>query len=278
MAQTEGTFKASGGIDLYYQVWRNGEKPRAILAIVHGFGEHGGRYSRLVEHMIPNGYALYALDLRGHGRSPGQRGHITAWSEYREDVRAYMEMIWKNEPGIPVFIFGHSMGALIGLDYILHYPDRLQGAIISGAPIQPTGAASPALILVARVLSNLWPTFAMNLGLEVEAISRDPKVVQAYRSDPLVHGKTTPRWGTESLDTVAWVKTHAGELQVPLLMVHGGDDRLGAAAGSEWFCAQVRNPDKQVIVYPGSYHEVHNDLDSDRLMADLDAWLAKHLS
>ena len=162
MVHQEGNFIASGGLSLYYQAWFPEGETRAVLAIVHGFGEHGGRFSRLVEYMTGRGYALYALDQRGHGRSPGQRGHINAWSEYREDVRAFLKTIQKKEGSKPLFLYGLSMGAVVGLDYILHYPEGLKGAIISGAPIQPTGAAPAVLILIAKILSGLWPTFSMH--------------------------------------------------------------------------------------------------------------------
>jgi alpha-beta hydrolase superfamily lysophospholipase len=277
MQHEEGTFQAAGEMILYYQSWVPEGNPRAILAIVHGFGEHSSRYPHVVEGLVPRGYAVYGFDLRGHGRSPGQRGHINAWAEYREDVRAFLQMIGEKEPGRPVFLLGHSMGALIALDYVMRQPGGLAGVVLSSLPIDPVGVAKAHLIAMARLLSRLWPTFAMEVGLETAALSRNPEVVRAYEEDPLVHGKATARWGTESLETVAWLKAHPAELTLPVLIIHGEADRLDAIEGVQVLFEQAASADKELKVDPGSYHEVHNDLDHAQMVSDLEAWLARHL-
>jgi alpha-beta hydrolase superfamily lysophospholipase len=276
MEHKEGTFQGAGGIDLYYQSWRAGKETHAIMAIIHGFGEHSGRYTNVVNHLIPQGYTIYGFDLRGHGRSPGQRGHINSWDEYRGDGKTFLHMISKQEPNLPVFILGHSMGALIALDYLLHDPARLRGAIISGAPLEPVGVAKPFLVLLARVLSRVWPRFSLPLGLDPKGISRDPDVVKAYQADPLVHGKTTVRWGTEILQTIEWVKAHAADVKIPILLIHGGSDPLNSPDGTRNFFDKVTFPDKEMKIYPGSYHEVHNDLDYGQVMKDMTQWLERH--
>jgi alpha-beta hydrolase superfamily lysophospholipase len=248
-----------------------------VLVIVHGFGEHCGRYGNLVDYFVPRGYALYGLDHRGHGRSPSQRGHINAWAEYRGDVDAFLRTVASFQPGRPLFLLGHSLGALISLDYLMHDPVALAGAIISGAPIEPAGVAKPHLVALARLLSRVWPTFPLEMGLDASALSRDPEVVKDYEESPLVHGKASARFGAESLDRVAWVKAHPEKIRLPLLMVHGGADSLDLAEGTKSWFEQVTYDDKELLLYPGSYHEVHNDLDHQQLAADLESWLARHL-
>ena len=214
MEHREGTFQGVGNLDFYWQSWRPEIAPRASLAVIHGFGEHSGRYANVVSHFNPKGYAVYGFDLRGHGRSPGQRGHIDSWDEYRKDVKSFLHLVNQHDPNLPLFMWGHSMGALIALDYLLHNPEGLRGSIISGAPLAPVGVAKPLLVWIARVLSRVWPRFSLPLGLDLQALSRNPEVVRAYEADPLVHGKTTVRWGTEILQVIEGVKAHPAEVRI----------------------------------------------------------------
>ncbi|HYO58186.1 lysophospholipase [Archangium sp.] len=271
---TEDTFEGAGGLRLFGQRWRPEGEPHAVLAIVHGFGEHSGRYQNVVGHLVPKGHAVYGFDLRGHGRSPGQRGHIGSWSEYREDVRAFLRWVSARESGRPVFLFGHSMGGLIVLDYALRHPEGLSGIIASGTPLNPGGVATPLLVATARILSRVWRTFPIHLKLAKGALSRDPAVVSAYLADPLVHSQTTVRFGTESLDTIEWVKAHASELRLPLLMVHGEADRINLVSGTRDFFEAVRVPDKKLFVVPGGHHEPHNDLGYELVLQELETRLA----
>jgi alpha-beta hydrolase superfamily lysophospholipase len=230
-----------------------------------------------VDYLVPHGYAVYGLDQRGHGRSPGQRGHINGWAEYRGDVDRFLQMVGRVWPGHPLFLLGHSLGALIVLDYLMHEPVDLAGAIISGAPIEPAGVAKPYLVALARLLSRVWPACPLEMGLDTSALSRNPEVVRAYEEDPLVHGKASARFGAESLGKVEWVKAHPEKITLPVLLVHGEADRLGLVDGTRSLFEQVTATDKELLVYPGSYHEVHNDLDHQQLAADLEDWLARHL-
>jgi len=277
MEHREGIFQGVGGLDLYCQCWGPGDERRAVLAIVHGFGEHSGRYMNIVNHLTMRSYVVYGFDQRGHGRSPGQRGHINAWEEYRGDIKSFLNLIGEQELNLPVFLLGHSMGALVALDYLIRQPAGLRGAIISGAPIEPTGAAKPFLVALARLLSRIWPHFSLPLGLDTSALSHDPAVVKAYEADPLVHGMTTVRWGTETLATIEWVKAHAADVKIPILLIHGGADRLNSPNGSRSFFEKVEFSDKELKVYPGNFHEPHNDLDHQQVVNDIEEWLERHL-
>ena len=277
MNHSEGAFPGVGGPELYYQKWLPEGSPLAILAIVHGFGEHSGRYSTVVNHLTSRGFAIYGFDHRGHGRSPGQRGHINAWDEYRGDVSAFLKTIQAQNPQEAIFLMGHSMGALIVLDYVLRRPEKLAGTIVSGTPIDPVGFAKPYLITLARLLSRILPKFPIKIPFDAATISRDADVVAAYQQDPLVHCLATPRWGTESQKTIQWIKSRPQDLQMPILMIHGGSDPINTVAGCEDFFEKVSYPDKQLLVYPESYHEPHNDLDHKQVVEDLEKWLTKHL-
>jgi alpha-beta hydrolase superfamily lysophospholipase len=275
MRHYEDSFQGIGGIELYYQFWVPDGEPKAVLIIIHGLGEHGGRYPHVIERLVPHGYAVYTMDLRGHGRSSEQRGYINSYGEIRSDVKTFIEIVQKKEAGKPLFLMGHSLGGLIVLDYVLFYPDGLKGIIASAPSLMQTGI-SPVLMLIARILSRLAPRFSLETGLDASALSRDPAVVEAYRSDPLVHSKGTPRMGAEVQTAMSWANAHLSEIKLPLLTIQGEADRLIPLEASHILYEQAASPDKQRITYPGGYHEPHNDINHDQAVADLEAWLEKH--
>ncbi|QLE50538.1 alpha/beta hydrolase [Nostoc sp. C057] len=280
VSRKEGTFQGVGGLDLYYQSWHPEGKVRAILAIVHGLGAHSDRYSNVIQHLIPKQYAIYALDLRGHGRSPGQRGYINAWSEFREDLGAFLQLIQTQNPSCPIFLLGHSLGGVIVLDYILRYPQQasvLQG-VIALAPTLGKVGISPIRVLLGKLLSRVWPRFTLNTGIDISAGSRDPQVLAAIAQDTLRHTLGTARLATEFFATVDWINAHAGDWQLPLLILHGGADRVALPAGSDIFYQRLKYTDKLRIEYPEAYHEIQRDLNYREVMADLEDWLERHLA
>lgn len=276
MIHQEGTFSGYGGLALYHQCWQPEGNPRAVLAITHGHGEHSGRYGNVANWFVPRGYAIYAFDLRGHGRSAGARGYVERWDEFREDVAAFLALVREREPGRPLFLIGHSMGGLIALEYVLHYPQGLAGVIVSG-PLLSRPGISPLLITLSKVLSRLAPRLALKTGLDVTALSRDPAVVAAYVNDPLVHSFGTARLGTELAGAVAWTQAHAADLALPCLIVHGGSDRICPPEGSRIFFENVVLTDKERQVYEGYYHEVFNDVGKEQVLAAVEAWVRRHL-
>lgn len=276
MYHNEGTFNGAGGLELYYQRWRFGGEPKAALVIVHGIGEHSGRYPNVINRLVPKGYVIHAFDHRGHGRSPGQRAYINRWTEFQEDVHAFLDLVRAEEPDRPLFLMGHSLGGLIVLEYVLYHHEGLRGLVASGPGLSQQGV-SPFLITLSRILSRIWPRFSIETGLDATAISRDPAVVEAYVNDPLVHSKGTARLGAEMYEAIQWTKAHAADLQVPLLILHGGADRLVPPETSRAFFAQVALADKERHEYEGFYHEPHNDVGWEQPLGDLEDWLERHL-
>jgi alpha-beta hydrolase superfamily lysophospholipase len=272
----EGTFVGYQGLKLYYQSWQPPGKPRAILIIIHGLGGHSGLFGNIVEHFIPQGYAVYSFDLRGHGRSPLQRGHINSWAEYREDLRAFLAEVKEDNPDCPCFLFGHSLGAIIVFDYLLHYPEAVQGAIATAPAIGAVGV-SPFKLALGRLLSGIYPRFSLSTGIPLEAGSRDTQVLLEYDCDPLRHTQGTARLATEFLHTIAWIHSQVGNWTVPLLILQGGADSISLPRESYSFFEQIPFPDKEWREYPGAYHELHNDLDYQKVLGDLEDWLGRHL-
>lgn len=276
MQHQESTLKGNEGLELYYQAWLPDMPAIGVLVIIHGHGEHSGRYPHVVDHLVPQGFAVYALDHRGHGRSPGQRGYVNSMADFRGDVAALVQLAAAAQPNIPLFVMGHSLGGLIILDYVLHQPEGLRGVIVSAPAVGSVGV-SPILLQVSRVLSRVWPTFSLETGLDVKGISRDPQEVQAYQNDPLVHGKGTARLATEVMDTAVFCQENAHTLQLPLLMIHGAADIITSPTDSRRFFDNVTGSDKTYIAYEGGYHESHNDIHSPQVVADISAWLLARL-
>ncbi|MBD2079707.1 alpha/beta hydrolase [Leptolyngbya sp. FACHB-17] len=271
MQHSQGFFKSVGGLRLYYQSWHPVRNTRAVLVLLHGLGSHSGRFNNIVQYLVPAGYAIYALDLRGHGHSSGQRGHINSWSEFRADLDLFLRQI-QSTTNLPCFVLGHSIGGMIALEYALHFPAAVQG-VITIAPAFGLNGISAKKILLGRILSRILPRFTLKVGIDLEAISRDCTVLNACAQDPLVHSCGSARLGTELFATIARVEAQAAHLQVPILILHGGDDQVAHPEGSRAFFEQLSVLDKERREYPGSRHAPHNDINYEELLIDLEHWL-----
>ncbi|HQU16947.1 MAG: hypothetical protein B7Z66_06430 [Chromatiales bacterium 21-64-14] len=275
MEPSEGTFRGADGVELHYRRWRP-EDARAVLVIMHGISEHSGRYANVVNAVVPQGYAVYGFDLRGHGRSPGQRGYIESWREYREDLAAFITRIAEWEPHLPRFLLGHSMGGVIALDYCLEHPQGVSG-VIASAPALGEIRLPRVLWALAHVMHRFWPRFSVRLPLSPADVSRDPAVMRDIDADPLIHSQGSARLGIELQRAARRVQERAREFRVPLLIVHGGADRLVPLEGSRRFMRHVLFPDKELLEYAGGYHELYNDIIRDQVLADTLRWLERHL-
>lgn len=276
MNHHEESFKGSGDLKLYYQKWVPDSESRAVIALVHGIGEHSGRYMNVVNHFVPLGYTIYGIDHRGHGKSEGKRGHIMTWSEYRNDIHAYIQIIQKECDRQPVFILGHSLGGLITLDYCLHHPGGLKAAIVSSPALAKPGI--PAILLfISKMMSKIWPGLTIETKLEIEAISRDPKVIQEYQDDPLVHGMASARLGTEFENCRLNTLANANKFNLPVLIYHGKDDRVVSPKGSIKFFDALTIEDKDIHLIEGGYHEPHNDIEMEKLFTIIEEWITKYI-
>lgn len=261
-------------MDLHRHVWQ-APAARAAALLVHGIGEHCGRYGNLIAPLNAAGYTVCGVDLRGHGRSPGRRGHVSAWRDYLDDLAAARDWCTDAAGGLPLFVFGHSMGALLALDHLLLRPGGVQAAAVTGVPFAPVGVARPAKVAVARLLARCWPTFPIPLGIDPRLLSSDNGAVAVALKDPLTHGRVTVRWGVEILGAIERVRRNVSALSVPLLIGHGGADRINDPAGSRELdrlltCAH------RLRVYAACRHEVHNDVAHRQLAADIVAWFEGH--
>ncbi|NEP15770.1 MAG: alpha/beta fold hydrolase [Leptolyngbya sp. SIO4C1] len=274
---SEGLFNASGGFSLYYQSWLPTEALQATLVILHGLGGHSGLFGNVVKALVSQGVGVYSFDARGSGRSPGQRGHVNRWREYREDVAHCLAMVKLQWPDIPCFLMGHSLGGIVALDYAIRHPEQLDGLIVTAPPLGTSGVSGLRLT-IGRVLSQLWPRFSLSTGLKHVPPSRDRAVIIAYAHDPLRHCQGTARLATEFIRTNRWLQTHALELKVPLLLLHGSDDRVALIESSRAFFETLTLADKEFHEYAGAYHELHDDINHDEVLSDLARWLLQHVT
>jgi alpha-beta hydrolase superfamily lysophospholipase len=270
-------FRGIRDAKIYYQAWLPDGEPKAALLIVHGLAEHSGRYTNVVKHFVPRGYAAYGLDLIGHGRSDGARAFVRDFAEYTGTVGTYLGMVRGWQPEMPIFLLGHSLGALIGACCFLDYPSSLAGAVLSGTSVQMPDNITPAIVLIAKALSTLAPKIKVQ-AIESEWVSRDPDVVRVYKDDPLVYtGGITARTGVELLKAQQRAMAEASRITLPILMVHGGDDRLTPLAGARAFYETIGSADKTLKVYGGLYHEVYNEPEREQVLSDVEAWLEAHI-
>jgi acylglycerol lipase len=277
MKHVEGTFKGIKKTDLSYQAWLPDNEPKAILLVVHGLAEHIGRYMNLVNYFVPRGYGIYGFDLRGHGKSPGQQSYVDRFNDYVEDTRAFFELVRDQNNSRKIFMVGHSMGGLIAAAYAIKYQEGLSGLVSSAALLKIGESVSPVTAVLAKILSSVIPRMGITV-LDATTISRDKAVVDAYVNDPLVfRGKTSARLGAELLDTIAMVSRHAGEINLPIMVIFGSDDKLVNPGGSRMLFQNVGSQDKTLKVYEGFFHEIFNEAEHEKVMADVEAWLLTHI-
>lgn len=251
------------GTKLYAQGW-NPDNPKAVVCIVHGFAEHSGRFAHVAERLGREGYAVLALDQFGHGKTEGPRGYSPSLDASLDSIKILLDEADKRFPGLPKFLYGHSMGGNMVINYLLRRKPNIKGAIAT-APWLRLGFDPPAFkLMLAKVMKNIYPKWPEKADLDTSFLSRDKDEVRKYEQDPLVHN--TARAGTffETYNAGLWAIEHASELSIPLIILHGTDDKLISHGGSEAFAAAAP---KNLITFkslPGYYHEIHNEPAAER--------------
>ncbi|MEO0534308.1 MAG: lysophospholipase [Cyanobacteria bacterium P01_A01_bin.123] len=276
MQHIESWLSGIDGLDLYYQSWFPDQHVKAIIGIVHGLGSHSGWFMRVVAPLVEQGYGVYALDLRGHGQSPGQRGFISHWEDFRGDLHQFWQLMMTQNPNLPYFALGHSLGAVIILDYALHYPEALSG-IITLAPAIGSVGVSPLKLAIGQLLSWIWPQFTLNTGLAKDGGSHDPTLISAYDNDPLRHSQGTARLAAEFLKTKQWIQSHLPDLTTPILILHGSRDPVALNESGRTAFEKLPCLDKSYREYLGAYHDLHNDTCALAVSQDILFWLEQHI-
>lgn len=269
----EGFLSAYDGLSIYHQSWLPDGAATATVALIHGLGEHSGRYAHVAEALVGAGYAVHALDHRGHGRSDGKRAYVKFYDEFMRDLELFRAHIEAQHPGLPLVMLGHSMGGNLAVGHALLHQPGLAGLVLSGPALKVGDDLSPAKLKIFTLVAKVAPGFRPE-GLSADAISRDPAVVEAYRNDPLVFtGKIAAGLGAALIDAMRRFPARYGEFTLPVLLLHGTDDQLADVAGSREFEAGATNAEVTAHYYDGLYHEVFNEPEQARVIGDLLEWL-----
>ncbi len=274
MQHDAGTFRTDDGLTLATRRWLPHDHPEAAVVIVHGIGDHSGRFAHVAAHLMLHDYEVYAFDLRGHGRSEGEpRAYVESFDEYTEDLAHFLRHVHEATSG-PVFLLGHSLGGLIAASYVVqHGTNDLAGLILSSAALQIPADLSPVLQKAAGVLSRFAPKVALK-KLDPSHLSKDPGVARGYELDPLTYtGGIRPRVGHEILRVTEVVRQHASAFTLPLYLFHGTADRITDPAGSQWLHDHAPSEDKTLHFYDGLYHETMNEPERQQVLDDLASWL-----
>lgn len=277
MKHREFRWTTYDGLDIFAQAWEPAVVlPKAVVCLVHGLGEHSGRYAHVAEAFGKEGFVLFGADLRGHGRSAGIRGHISSIDNFTRDIDALLQQAQTRYAGLPLFLYGHSLGGILVLYYGLVRKPNVKGIIAASPGLQTALERQPLKIALVKTLGSFLPSAAIATGLDDRAISRDENVVRAYRSDPLVHDKASLGFGKIMLHVKNWTLAHAGEFSLPLLLLHGKSDTIAFPSGSVKFAAALKDR-CTLVLWEGAYHELHNEPEQAEALKTMTLWMDARL-
>jgi alpha-beta hydrolase superfamily lysophospholipase len=272
LRRTEGSFAAPDGTLLFRRAWLPPEPTRALL-VVHGFGEHSGRYDELGAWFAARGCAVHALDHRGHGRSGGPRTHVDRFSDLLDDLAAFHALVRAEHPSASITLVAHSMGGLIALAYLAERRPVVAGAVVSGPALAGEKAVPRSRVLLARTLGRIAPRLRLAAGLDLTGLSRDEEVLRRYLADPLVERTMTAALGAALLTAGSATRARAAEIAVPVLLMHGKQDTLCPVAATEEFSAAVASAGSALRIYPELRHEIFNEPEREQVFADAWRWI-----
>ncbi|MGH2566015.1 MAG: lysophospholipase [Ginsengibacter sp.] len=275
MQATTSSFQNKTGLKIFTRTWLPETNAKAVIVIVHGFNAHSGQYQWVAEQFTNQNYAVYALDLQGRGQSEGERFYVNSFDDYVSDVDVLMDIAKAANPGLPVFLLGHSAGGVVSCLYTLDHQEKINGFICEDFAHQ---LRAPDFVLaVFKGLGHLAP-HAHLLKLKNEDFSRDPAVVEAMNNDPLIADEKQPNKTMEALvHADERLKKEFSLFTLPLLILHGTADKAAKPAGSQFFYDNAGSVDKTLKLYDGAYHDMLNDIDKEKVMADIQEWIMKHI-
>ena len=264
------------GLEMYAQAWEREEKNKAVVCLVHGLGEHSSRYANVGKAFTEAGFALAGFDLRGHGKSGGPRGHTPSYKALMDDMSKFVGLITDHYPQLPRFLYGHSLGGNQVINFALRRKAELLGVIATGPWLKLAFQPPASKVTLGRIMNNILPSFSQSSGLETAALSRDAEIVSAYENDPLVHDRISARLFVNAFDSGLWALDHVDEITLPLLLMHGGADRITSAEASRQF-AEAADDKITLRIWDGFYHEIHNEPEQDEVFAFTINWMNSRL-
>ncbi len=276
MANVEDYWLQTSDVKLYGREWNHASPARGVLCLVHGLGEHSGRYAHVAEFFCGHGFSFMTFDLRGHGKSSGLRGHVDDFDIYNDDVDNLIQEANRRHPQLPVFLYGHSLGGNIVLNYSLSRKPQIKG-VISSSPFLGLAYDPGFKLIIGKTLYSLLPKFSMANGLDRNGLSRDVDVVERYNKDPLVHDMVSARLGLDLINSGKWIIEHAREFPLPLLLMQGSADWIVSSDATREFAAKLPAGLITYKEWEGGYHELHNDIIKEDVLQTMQAWLVSNL-
>ena len=277
MRHFDTEWQTSDGATLYAQGWEPEQKPVAVICMIHGLGEHFGRYRHLAEFLTDHGFAYVGVDLRGHGKTPGQRGYVPSFNAFMQDISLLLDQVGIRYPSLPKFLYGHSLGGILVLNYCLRKTPDLAGVIVTSPGLRNALEEQTAKVAFANIAGTILPRISLPSGLDTSGLSRNPEIARAYLEDPLVHDRATLRMAKETLAAIPYIFENAKDFHYPLLLMHGTADRLAYARGSQEFAGLAIQAEIDLKLWEGAYHELHNELEKDQVFDYLLQWLQMRL-
>jgi len=272
---SESTFKGVGGLNIFFRSWRPSESPGAVVIIIPGFNSHSGYYEWVATQLTPDGLAVYAIDLRGRGKSDGERFYVQNFEDYVADVASFVSLVKEKEKGLPVFMLGHSAGGVVACNYTLDHQRELVGLICESFAYQVP--APDFALAVLKGLSHIAP-HAHVLKLHNEDFSRDSAIVDLMNNDSLIAHETQPTQTVAAMVRAdERLKKEFPKITLPLLILHGTKDKATKPSGSQYFFETAGSKDKTLKLYEGSFHDLLNDLDKQLVIFDILTWIKERI-
>ncbi|MCB0547779.1 MAG: lysophospholipase [Phaeodactylibacter sp.] len=274
MQEIEFNWEAKDGLKIYGKEWK-ADKPEGVICLVHGLGEHVSRYEHLAQFFTDKGFSVMGYDRRGHGRSEGQRGHAADAEILLDEVAQLLIEAEIRYRELPIFLYGQSQGGLLVLSYALKRHPNIQGIVASSPWIRLSFEPAAAMVFLGKLMHRAYPAFSQSNGLNPAHLSKDPAVVKAYIDDPLVHDRITAATGIAMLNESRWVNSYSGPFPVPLLLMHGTEDKITSPQASQEFAERLEG-DVTFKSWEGQYHEIHNESVKEQAFQLVLGWLQSH--
>jgi alpha-beta hydrolase superfamily lysophospholipase len=277
--ETNFNMKSSYGLDLYCRDWHpDDQSPKAVISLIHGLGDHSGRFAHVAEHFVNRQMAVTTFDLPGHGKSEGKRGHFESYDAVMLDIQSLLQYTSEKYPGMPIFLYGHSLGGALVLYFGYTQNSPLKGLVVTSPGLSPAAPVPSIKMVLGKILSRMMPSFAMDNGLDISGISHDPLVVERYRKDPLVHPYISARLGMDLIANGEWLLAHnsASPFPYPLLLMQGDQDRLVDPQKNIAF-GQHLTGNVTFKIWQGMYHELHNEPAQLEMFNFIDNWIEQRL-
>lgn len=261
---------------IFFQKWLPKQAPLGIIALVHGLGEHSSRYAHVAEFFTSQGFAMIAVDTYGHGQTTGKRGHADSMEAYMDQITRLLALAREAVPNKPVFLYGHSMGGALVLNYLFRYKPEIDGLIASAPAVRPGFELPKPLWIIGKIARAIAPSFTQANSLDLENLSHDRTVIDKYKADPLVHNRVSGMVGITLIEWGEWLLQNAKQAPVPLLIMHGSEDKLTSYEASKLLASQLSG-DVTFKSYEKLYHEIHNEYRKQDVLNDMLNWIKKHV-